>query len=165
MNQRTFSVEQAKKIGVQLGIDFKKVDIDEFRRGLSVEMEHGSHDPQTNITYNNVLKTGKIAWAHLKEIPDYYTRLYIMEREAEKKESTMKRLFLSRTDKKVFGVCGGIAEYFETDPTLIRLGWIVMTIITGIVPGIIAYLVAAMVVPSQAIPETEQPFKGIHSKA
>ncbi len=59
----------------------------------------------------------------------------------------MKRLLLS-TDKKIAGVCGGIGEYFEIDPSLVRLAWIVMTILTGIVPGIIAYIVAAIVIPT-----------------
>lgn len=60
----------------------------------------------------------------------------------------MKRLYLSR-DKKVFGVCGGIGDYFEVDPTMIRLAWIVMTILTGVVPGIVAYFVMAIVMPSE----------------
>jgi phage shock protein C len=59
----------------------------------------------------------------------------------------MKKLYLS-TDKKVAGVCGGIGEYFEIDPTLVRLAWIVLTIMTGILPGILAYIIAAMVIPS-----------------
>ena len=58
----------------------------------------------------------------------------------------MKKLYLSK-DKKVLGVCGGIGEYFEVDPTLIRLGWVVLAILTGIVPGIIAYIIAAIVMP------------------
>jgi phage shock protein PspC (stress-responsive transcriptional regulator) len=61
----------------------------------------------------------------------------------------MKRLLLS-TDKKISGVCGGIGDYYNLDPTLIRLGWIIMTVITGIVPGIIAYIVAAVIIPSEA---------------
>lgn len=60
----------------------------------------------------------------------------------------MKKLYLSNEDKKMAGVCGGIGEYFDTDPTLIRIAWIVVTIATGIVPGIIAYVVAAVVMPS-----------------
>lgn len=64
----------------------------------------------------------------------------------------MKRLYLSR-DKKLAGVCGGIAEYFELDPSLVRLGWIIMTVITGVVPGVIAYIIAAVVIPDW--PETE----------
>jgi phage shock protein C len=58
----------------------------------------------------------------------------------------MKKLFLSE-DKKLLGVCGGIGEYFEIDPSLIRLGWIVITILTGVVPGVIAYFVAAAIIP------------------
>ena len=77
----------------------------------------------------------------------------------------MKRLYLSSDDKKIFGLCGGVAEYFETDPTLIRLAWIVLTIITGIVPGVIAYFVAAMVVPSQPVDEAKRQFSGVQTKA
>lgn len=59
----------------------------------------------------------------------------------------MKRLYLSATDKKLADVCGGIAEYFVVDPTVIRLAWIVMTVLTGFVPGIVAYIIAAIVMP------------------
>lgn len=59
----------------------------------------------------------------------------------------MKRLYLSN-DKKLFGVCGGIAEYFELDPSLVRLAWIVLTVLTGIFPGLIGYIIAAMVIPN-----------------
>lgn len=59
----------------------------------------------------------------------------------------MKKLYLSNTDRKVSGLCGGIGEYYDIDPSLIRLAWILVTIITGIVPGILAYIVAIMVVP------------------
>ena len=58
----------------------------------------------------------------------------------------MKRLYIS-TDKKLFGVCGGIGDYFELDPTVIRVGWIVITMISGFFPGVIAYILAAIVVP------------------
>lgn len=61
-------------------------------------------------------------------------------------ELIMKRLYLSK-EKKIFGVCGGIAEYYEIDPALVRVGWIVLTLVTGVVPGIIAYILAAIVVP------------------
>jgi phage shock protein C len=60
-----------------------------------------------------------------------------------------KRLYLSRTDKKISGVCGGIAEYFGQDSTLVRLGWVVLTILTGGFPGVIGYIIAAVVVPPQ----------------
>jgi phage shock protein C len=61
----------------------------------------------------------------------------------------MKKLYLSK-NKKVSGVCGGIGEYFDIDPSIIRLAWIVMTILTGIAPGIIAYIVAAIVIPPKS---------------
>jgi phage shock protein PspC (stress-responsive transcriptional regulator) len=63
------------------------------------------------------------------------------------KQPDIKRLYLSASDKKIFGVCGGVAEYLEVDSTLIRLAWIVLTFITGIVPGIIGYILAAVVMP------------------
>jgi hypothetical protein len=84
-NKRMVTSEEARSIGGKLGIDWAKVDLQEFRRGLEVELEHGSHDPETDVTHDDPLLTGKIAWAHLKEIPDYYTRLDKMEAEAEGK--------------------------------------------------------------------------------
>lgn len=83
MQLRKFTSNEARVIGEQIGIDFKVVDLEQFRLGLTVELEHGSHDPITNVTNDDPLVTGKIAWAHLKEIPDYYTRLNAMEAEAE----------------------------------------------------------------------------------
>lgn len=75
----------AEEVGDKLGIDFKKISLHEFRIGLDVEMEHGTINKETNITDNNILLTAKIAWVHLIEIPDYYTRLVKMEREAKYK--------------------------------------------------------------------------------
>ena len=66
-----------------MGIAWEKVDFDEFLMGMSVESEHGSHDPETDVTHSDPYLTAKIAWAHLKEIPDYYTRLHKMEAEAK----------------------------------------------------------------------------------
>jgi phage shock protein PspC (stress-responsive transcriptional regulator) len=63
------------------------------------------------------------------------------------KQTDIKRLYLSASDKKIFGVCGGIAEYMEVDSTLIRLIWIVLTIATAVVPGVIGYIIAAVVIP------------------
>lgn len=80
---RKFTTDEAKVIGEQIGIDFKIIDLEQFRLGLAVELEHGAHDPITNVTNDDPLVTGKIAWAHLKEIPDYYTRLNAMEAETE----------------------------------------------------------------------------------
>lgn len=80
---KQFTTEEAKAIGDKLGIDWSQYDIEQFRMGLGVELEHGAHDTETNVTNDDVTITGKIAWAHLKEIPDYYTRLAKMESEAE----------------------------------------------------------------------------------
>lgn len=82
--KRTFTNEEAKKIGEEIGVDFNKFDLEQFRMGLGVELEHGSHfGDDTNVTEDDPHITGRIAWAHLKEIPDYYTRLEKMEAEAE----------------------------------------------------------------------------------
>lgn len=81
--KRSFTSEEARKIGDGLGIGWETVDLEQFRRGLEVELEHGTHDPQTNVTGDDPLMTGKIAWAHLKEIRDHYTRLDELEAEAE----------------------------------------------------------------------------------
>ncbi|MCE5252669.1 MAG: hypothetical protein LLG45_00405 [Actinomycetia bacterium] len=78
-----FTAEQAKTVGDGLGIDWRDFDVEQFRRGMDVELEHGARDPETNVTDDDMVMTGKIAWAHLKEFPDYYDRLEKMEEEAE----------------------------------------------------------------------------------
>jgi Protein of unknown function (DUF5661) len=78
-----FTVEEAKSVGDALGIDWRTFGVEQFRMGLNVELEHGTRDPQTNVTDDDPLLTGKIAWAHLKEFPDYYDRLELMEEEGE----------------------------------------------------------------------------------
>ena len=80
-----FTTEEAKKIGEALGIDWTKFDVEQYRMGLDVELEHGLQDPATNVTNDDPMITGKIALAHLNEFADYYTRLEKMEREAEGK--------------------------------------------------------------------------------
>jgi hypothetical protein len=82
-NKRRISADKAKQVGMTLGLDWKKVDLEQFRRGLEVELEHGARDPETNVTNDDLTLTGKIAWAHLKEFPDYYTRLDKLEAEAD----------------------------------------------------------------------------------
>jgi len=81
--KKSFTAEEAKTIGEKLGIDWSKFDVEQFRMGMDVELEHGQHDPETNVTNDDPLTTGKIALAHLKEFPDYYTRLHKMEKEAD----------------------------------------------------------------------------------
>lgn len=80
--KKEFDIEEARIIGEKVGIDFTVYSLDEFRMGLSVELEHGAFDSETNVTNDDESVTAKIAWAHLKEIPDYYTRLQKMEKEA-----------------------------------------------------------------------------------
>lgn len=83
MSKRGFSAREAEEVGDRLGIDWDQIPVEEFRMGLAVELEHGAHDPETDVTGDDLLLTGKIALAHLKEFPDYYTRLATMETEAE----------------------------------------------------------------------------------
>jgi hypothetical protein len=80
---KQFSLDEAKRIGDFLGVDWDQVDLEQFRMGLLVELEHGTRDPETNVTDDDVSLTGKIALAHLNEFPDYYTRLAKMEAEAD----------------------------------------------------------------------------------
>jgi hypothetical protein len=79
-----FTAEEARAIGEQLGITWDKFDVEQFRKGMRVELEHGLVDPATNVTGDDPLTTGKIALAHLNEFPDYYTRLHEMEAEADR---------------------------------------------------------------------------------
>lgn len=80
--KKSFSTEEATSIGEKLGLDWSKFDVEQFRMGMDVEMEHGLIDPETNVTNDDPLATGKITLAHLDEFPDYYTRLEKMEKEA-----------------------------------------------------------------------------------
>jgi hypothetical protein len=82
-SKHTISTEEAERLGATLGVDWTKIPVEQFRRGLEVELEHGAHDPDTNVTDDDMTVTGKIAWAHLKEFPDYYTRLDKLETEAD----------------------------------------------------------------------------------
>ena len=82
----TFTADEARAIGEQIGIDWETApfDVEQFRAGMDVELEHGLHDLLTNVTDDDPLVTGKIALAHLNEFPDYYTRLERMEEEADR---------------------------------------------------------------------------------
>ena len=84
-SKKHFTAAEAKQIGEALGIDWSKFDIEQYRMGLDVELEHGNVDQHTNVTNDDPIMTGKIALAHLNEFPDYYTRLDKMEKEAEGK--------------------------------------------------------------------------------
>ena len=81
--RKSFTTQQAAAVAEEIGIDFATADFDleQFKRGMEVELEHGRRDPATDVTGDNPLVTGKIAWAHLKELPDYYERLQQVEEE------------------------------------------------------------------------------------
>jgi hypothetical protein len=83
--QKRFTAHDARRVAEQIGIDWKKAafDVEQFRIGMDVELEHGLDNPDTNVTNDNPIVTGKIALAHLNEFPDYYTRLARMETEAK----------------------------------------------------------------------------------
>jgi len=85
MDTKNFTIEEAKEIGDKLGVDWEKIDIEQFRKGMDIELEHGITDPETDVTHNDPIITGKIALAHLHEFSDYYDRLEKMEEEAENK--------------------------------------------------------------------------------
>jgi uncharacterized protein DUF5661 len=82
----SFTAEDARRIGAEIGIDWASApfDVEQFRAGMEVELEHGLHDPSTNVTDDDPTVTAKIALAHLNEFPDYYTRLERMEEEAKR---------------------------------------------------------------------------------
>lgn len=80
---RRTTTEEARRVGDAIGIDWNRFDLEQFRAGMDVEYEHGGHDPQTDVTGDDPIVTGKIALAHMKEFPDYYERLERMEREAD----------------------------------------------------------------------------------
>jgi hypothetical protein len=81
---RRTSSEEARRVGDAIGVDWDRFDLEQFRAGMDVELEHGAHDPQTDVTGDDPILTGKIALAHMKESPDYYVRLERMEEEAKR---------------------------------------------------------------------------------
>jgi len=90
MSRKSFAADEARRVGELIGIDWSSApfDVDEFRAGMDVELEHGTHDLSTNVTDDDEVVTGKIALAHLNEFPDYYVRLESMEEEAERESNS-----------------------------------------------------------------------------
>ena len=80
--RKGISSRKARRVGEELGVDWTRIELEELRRGMEVELEHGRRDPVTDVTGDDLLLTGKIALAHLNEFPDYYKRLALMEAEA-----------------------------------------------------------------------------------
>jgi hypothetical protein len=81
--ERRTTLDEATRVGDEIGVDWHRFDLEQFRAGMDVEYEHGKRDPQTDVTGDDPVVTGKIALAHMKEFPDYYDRLQRMEQEAE----------------------------------------------------------------------------------
>jgi DNA-directed RNA polymerase alpha subunit len=82
---RPFTADEARAAGEGIGIDWNtsRFDVEQFRMGMDVELEHGTRDLETNVTDDSMEITAKIARAHLNEFPDYYSRLAVMEADAE----------------------------------------------------------------------------------
>jgi len=87
---KSVTAAEARRIGEEIGIDWAsaRFDVEQFRTGMKVELEHGSHDPSTDVTHDDPIVTGKIALAHLNEFADYYTRLEQMEEDAKREHGT-----------------------------------------------------------------------------
>jgi hypothetical protein len=82
--------EEAAKIQAEVGGEASRISLDEFRKGLEVELEHGLQFSDANVTNNHPLLTGKIVLAHLKETLDYYTRLEVTELEGDLLKAVQK---------------------------------------------------------------------------
>jgi hypothetical protein len=82
----SFTADEARRVGEEIGIGWESAPfgVEQFRMGMDVELEHGLRDPATDVTGDDPVSTGKIALAHLKEVPDYYTRLDRMEEQAKR---------------------------------------------------------------------------------
>ncbi len=104
---KRFSFADAKQIGDILGIPWDRFGVEQFTMGLNVELEHGRRDPATDVTHDEPIVTGKIALAHLNEIPDYYTQLAVMEQEADRVKRTPRRRGLWKvhsTERNTLGI-------------------------------------------------------------
>lgn len=82
--------EEAEIIQAEVGGEAMRIPLDEFRRGLEVELEHGLCFPDANVTNNHPVLTGRIVLAHLKEMLDYYTRLEVAELEGDLFKASIK---------------------------------------------------------------------------
>lgn len=84
--RKSFTADEARAIGQEVGIDWttSPFDVEQFRIGMNIELEHGLRDARTNVSNDDPHVTAKIALAHLNEFADYYTRLEQMEEEAKR---------------------------------------------------------------------------------
>jgi hypothetical protein len=89
--KRRTTIDEARRVGDLIDVDWRTCDIRQFRRGMDVEFEHGLRQPQTDVTHDDPVLTGKIVLAHLMDFADYYTRLGRMEREAKRDWAARRR--------------------------------------------------------------------------
>jgi hypothetical protein len=81
--RKQISIDEAKRVGESLHIDWDQVDLEEFRQGLMGNHKEGAIDPETGLTYEDVLLTGKVVLTHMEEFPDYFTRLAKLKEEVD----------------------------------------------------------------------------------
>jgi uncharacterized protein DUF5661 len=81
--RKQISIDEARRVGESLHIDWEQVDLEEFRQGLMGNHKPGAIDPETGLAYDSVLLTGKIVLAHMEEFPDYFTRLAKLKEEVD----------------------------------------------------------------------------------
>ena len=89
--EKRTTLEEARSVGDEISVDWDRFKLEQFRIGMDVEYEHGAHDPQTDVTGDAPILTGKIALAHMTEFPNYYERLQRMEKEAEREWAETRR--------------------------------------------------------------------------
>jgi hypothetical protein len=85
--RKQISSNEAKRIGDSLYIDWDQVDLEQFRQGLMGNHKQGVMDPETGLTYDNVLLSGKVVLAHMQEFPDYFTRLAKLKAEVDRHQA------------------------------------------------------------------------------
>lgn len=85
--RKQISSDEARRIGESLHIDWDQVDLEQFRQGLMGSHEQEAVDPETGLTYDGVLLSGKLVLAHMQEFPDYFTRLAKLKAEADQYRS------------------------------------------------------------------------------
>jgi len=81
--RKQISLGDAKRVGESLHIDWEQIDLEEFRQGLMGKHKPGAIDPETGLTYDGVLLTGKVVLEHMQEFPDYFTRLAKLKEEID----------------------------------------------------------------------------------
>lgn len=94
-----------------------------------------------------------------REIADYSNFCYFCgarQQRASTVPGAQKRLMRSSADCKIAGVCGGLAEYLEADSTVVRLVWVLVVVFTGLVPGLVAYVIAWILMPQAPLPVVVQ---------